>query len=349
MRGRGLWRLALVVALGLGLPMSAGAQDVVEYYGTDAIGSVRIVFDASGNIVGRMDYGPFGEQLSPSIMGQKSFAGLFRDGEAGLDYAQARSFQVRTGRFSAPDPVYAGLFDPQTWNRYSYALNNPLTFIDPSGLMADDCKWTDKWVPGEKDGEGFLSSELKCPAGQGGGGSGGGGWADFLAWMNSSWTDSFSPRSSGNGDNGESGGGGESTGGWLDAIEAGLDAVSTGLDAVVSPGVDAIALQHPAVKLATEAIKHSRNVAPKVAQASKQFINKAGKPNEWHHIIPQYLGGAKDGLQVLLNPAYHQAITNAFRAMHPYGQAAPSGHRLAQIVHSVYTRYPLPRGSPVRP
>ena len=71
MSGRRLWRLVLVVALGLGLPMSAGAQDVIEYDGTDAIGSVRIVFDASGNVVGRMDYGPFGEQLSASTVADK--------------------------------------------------------------------------------------------------------------------------------------------------------------------------------------------------------------------------------------------------------------------------------------
>jgi RHS repeat-associated protein len=123
------------VALGLLIPRPAAAQaGTVEYYGTDAVGSVRIVFDAAGTVVGRMDYGPFGEQISASTVGQKSFAGLFRDGEAGLDYAEARSYQVRTGRFSAPDPVYAGLFDPQGWNRYSYALNSPVVFTDPSGL-----------------------------------------------------------------------------------------------------------------------------------------------------------------------------------------------------------------------
>ena len=135
MSGRRLWRLVVVVALGLGLPMSAGAQDVVEYYGTDAIGSVRIVFDAAGIVVGRMDYGPFGEQLSASTVGHKSYAGLFRDGEAGLDYAQARSYQVRTGRFNRPGSGVCGLFAPQAWNRYSYALNSPLNFVDPTGLL----------------------------------------------------------------------------------------------------------------------------------------------------------------------------------------------------------------------
>jgi RHS repeat-associated protein len=137
MTGRHLSRLLVVVALGLCLPMPAAAQDVVEYYGTDAIGSVRIVFDVNGNVVGRMDYGPFGEQQSASATGHKSYAGLFRDGEAGLDYAEARSYQGRTGRFNAPDSVYAGLFNPQRWNLYSYAVNNPLLFVDTTGLDID--------------------------------------------------------------------------------------------------------------------------------------------------------------------------------------------------------------------
>ena len=90
MIGRHRYRVLLAVALALCLPMAAAAQEVVEYYGTDALGSVRIVFDVNGNIVGRMDYGPFGEQVTVSTVGHKSYAGLFRDGEAGLDYAEAR-------------------------------------------------------------------------------------------------------------------------------------------------------------------------------------------------------------------------------------------------------------------
>ena len=130
--------LLLVVALGVCLPISAAAQDVVRVHtARDAIGSVRIVFDASGNIVGRMDYGPFGEQLSASTMGHKSYAGLFQDGEAGLDYAEARMYQPRTARFSAPDPVYAALFRPQAWNRYSYALNSPASLTDATGLQVE--------------------------------------------------------------------------------------------------------------------------------------------------------------------------------------------------------------------
>jgi RHS repeat-associated protein len=127
--------LAVGVCLALASPVRAQSE-TVEYYATDAVGSVRVVFNANGNILGRMDYAPFGGELSGGTnLPDQRFAGLFRDGEAGLDYAQARSYQVRTGRFNAPDPVYAGMFNPQGWNRYAYALNSPHVYVDPTGLQ----------------------------------------------------------------------------------------------------------------------------------------------------------------------------------------------------------------------
>jgi RHS repeat-associated protein len=132
--------LVSLVAL-LALPSQTTAQEVIEYYGHDAIGSIRVVFDATGAVVARHDFTPFGEQIGDSSpIPKERYAGLFRDGEAGLDYAQARMYQSRTGRFNAPDPVYAGLFAPQGWNRYSYALNSPVGMTDPTGMqVANQC------------------------------------------------------------------------------------------------------------------------------------------------------------------------------------------------------------------
>ena len=50
---------------------------------------------------------------------------------------------MSTGRFLSPDPsggYYADLTNPQSFNLYSYALNNPLKFTDPTGLY---CAWED--------------------------------------------------------------------------------------------------------------------------------------------------------------------------------------------------------------
>ena len=66
------------------------------------------------------------------------FTGQEHDFESGLDNFIARHLTSNMGRFMSPDPANAGttLEAPQTWNAYSYALNNPLKYIDPSGL---DC------------------------------------------------------------------------------------------------------------------------------------------------------------------------------------------------------------------
>jgi RHS repeat-associated protein len=125
-----------VVAWLLSAPAPLAAQtESVEYYVTDAIGSVRVVFDAAGTVLGRMDYAPFGEELYTGLfLPSERFAELTWDGEAGQDYAEARMYLPRAGRFSTPDPINGGLFRPQRWNRYSYAMNNPLVWIDPTGL-----------------------------------------------------------------------------------------------------------------------------------------------------------------------------------------------------------------------
>ena len=70
----------------------------------------------------------------------KKFTGKERDAETGLDYFGARYFASAQGRFSSPDPLLgsANPLDPQSWNRYTYGLNNPLRYTDPFGLYEWD-------------------------------------------------------------------------------------------------------------------------------------------------------------------------------------------------------------------
>jgi len=109
--------------------------EAVEYYATDALGSVRVVFTASGQVLGRSEYLPFGETLNQSgALPRQRFTGQERDGEAGMDYFLARNLQARTGRMNAPDPLFGdAMTNPQRWNRYAYVLNNPFKYTDPSG------------------------------------------------------------------------------------------------------------------------------------------------------------------------------------------------------------------------
>jgi RHS repeat-associated protein len=134
-------RLLSILALAvLCVPTVALAQDEVIYYHTDAIGSVRMVTDAAGAVVARYDYLPFGEtwptsppNTSPDV---RQFGGKEHDANTELDYFGARYYRGVSGRFTTIDPVLnfeLALIDPQRWNRYAYALNNPLKFTDPDG------------------------------------------------------------------------------------------------------------------------------------------------------------------------------------------------------------------------
>jgi RHS repeat-associated protein len=75
------------------------------------------------------------------VVGMPLFTGQVRDGETadasgtGMDYFGARYYWGALGRFaSADEPLVAqDAQDPQSWNLYTYALNNPLSFIDPDG------------------------------------------------------------------------------------------------------------------------------------------------------------------------------------------------------------------------
>ena len=137
---RRLQCLAAMLCLALAAAGRVSAQETVEYDGTDALGSVRVVFDQSGGVIARADYLPFGEEVfAPGPMPAERFTGQARDGEVGLDYLRARMMQSRTARFASPDPITPDGQNPQRWNRYAYALASPLMYTDRSGKQAASC------------------------------------------------------------------------------------------------------------------------------------------------------------------------------------------------------------------
>jgi RHS repeat-associated protein len=116
-----------------------------SFYHVDGIGSVRAVTDSNGTVVTRHDYYPFGEEYGGAQPGDaRRFTGQERDGETGLDEFGARYYRSGMGRFTGVDPVMSGAFThPQLWNRYAYALNNPLRMIDPNGMNAEEVNLPD--------------------------------------------------------------------------------------------------------------------------------------------------------------------------------------------------------------
>jgi RHS repeat-associated protein len=142
-------------ALGAGggmLQGGGGGAPQLRYYALDALGSVRVVFDAAGQVVSRADYEPFGAAVPASTTGtlpRQQYTGHERDGEVGVDYLGARLYAPTLGRLPSVDPLYVGAVEePQRWNRYVYALNAPTIFVDPDGRQPCDEKVQQHSGPG---------------------------------------------------------------------------------------------------------------------------------------------------------------------------------------------------------
>ena len=120
-----------------------GVAKTTFHYHLDHQGSPRRVTDSSDNVAGFHDFHPFGpEALGKDESGARlKYTGHERDSALGvfstLDYMHARYYSPVLGRFFSVDPAWesADLATPQTWNRYAYVMNNPLTYIDPTGRV----------------------------------------------------------------------------------------------------------------------------------------------------------------------------------------------------------------------
>jgi RHS repeat-associated protein len=104
------------------------------YYASDHLGTPRLVTDANHAKVEDHRYDAFGIELTSTFGNQPlKFAAMERDTLSKNDYDHARYQSSDLGRFLTPDKIGGRTLDPQTWNRYSYGANNPLTFVDPNG------------------------------------------------------------------------------------------------------------------------------------------------------------------------------------------------------------------------
>jgi RHS repeat-associated protein len=103
--------------------------------------SVRLNTDGTpgsptnGQVVGEQGTYPFGESWYASNTTTKLFFTTYeRDSESQNDFAMARYYISRLGRFSCVDPKMGTPSDPQSWNRYAYVRNDPIDLTDPSGM-----------------------------------------------------------------------------------------------------------------------------------------------------------------------------------------------------------------------
>ncbi len=94
------------------------------------------VTDRLGSVVNfGKKYYPYGEEPATTQQNHTKFATYYRDETTALDYAVNRYYGRTIGRFLTPDPYQAsgGPADPQSWNRYSYVIGDPVNYIDPRG------------------------------------------------------------------------------------------------------------------------------------------------------------------------------------------------------------------------
>jgi RHS repeat-associated protein len=111
----------------------------VVYYAADHLGTSRVVASSAGAILDQSDFYPFGGErvLSASSGNTYKFTSKERDSESNLDSFGARYDSSILGRFMSPDPKILSIrhiANPQKWNKYSYVINNPMSFFDPNGM-----------------------------------------------------------------------------------------------------------------------------------------------------------------------------------------------------------------------
>ena len=106
--------------------------------------------DINGNITATYDYYPYGgSRIEEEVAGEtdRRFTGHELDEETDLTYAGARYYAAGVGRFIQVDPIAQNvasskrlqevLVEPQRLNEYSYALNNPVKYVDPDGQYVE--------------------------------------------------------------------------------------------------------------------------------------------------------------------------------------------------------------------
>lgn len=109
----------------------------VKYYAafTDQQGNILSVVDENGGRVFDATYDAWGRQtVTLNTIGlHRGYTGHEMMGEFGLINMNGRVYDPTLGRFLSPDNYVQAPDNSQSFNRYSYCLNNPLKYTDPSG------------------------------------------------------------------------------------------------------------------------------------------------------------------------------------------------------------------------
>jgi RHS repeat-associated protein len=330
------------------VPAAGGAL----YYAEDLLGSARVIVQSNGTLCYDADFTPFGgERAYTTTCAQNyKFEGKERDTETQNDDFGARYYSSRLGRWlssdwsAVPVPVpYANLTNPQTLNLYAMVADDPESFADLDGHGDATAAPNGGLTPGGQADD-CAHDQQKCGAQQ-----------QNQTSQNQN-AQAQNPVVQVVQDT--------VVGGAKEVANTVIDAANTvnkPIDALLSNFTSFQFGQMSEYQGSTSGEKSAmagvfiasfftgageEKAATKIgtitADAEKLYPKLAGKFQE-HHIIPQYLGGAKDGATARIPAAYHQLITNEFRALAPYGQKIQrTAEEVGRILQQVYSKYPLP-------
>jgi len=127
-----------------GAMLASALPNILQHFTLDHLGTPRLITDDQTRQIAAQTFLPFGEELQATFADGasiKKFTAHERDSDPGLtgtplDYMHARYYGGTVGRFLSVDPardIKRTMVQPQLWNRYAYALNNPMVRIDPDG------------------------------------------------------------------------------------------------------------------------------------------------------------------------------------------------------------------------
>ncbi len=143
------------------VPMAMTKAGAVYYLTHDQVGSLRVVTDASGNIIKRIDYDSFGNVLYDSTPGfavPLGFAGGLYDRDIKLVRFGFRDYDPDIGRWTAKDPI---LFNGGSSDLYGYVEHCPISHIDSVGLKGGALIPIRTWLKKNLSPDSIIGSVLQ--------------------------------------------------------------------------------------------------------------------------------------------------------------------------------------------
>lgn len=127
---------------GEGIVLARDSAGTFIFYHHDVKGNTIALSNLAGQVIDRYEYNEFGDSIFHAGNSTQPFTwmgmyGVQHDGN-GLFYLHARYFDGKTNTFLSKDPNPVNYLNTQDVDRYVYGYNNPLKFIDPTGLVAQN-------------------------------------------------------------------------------------------------------------------------------------------------------------------------------------------------------------------